>query len=186
MKIWALITLTLVSLTINAEPITYKFTGHITSLGDSWAGGYPYDPGFRDWWPELGDPYSGTVTVDEDALIYDATSCIAGPICGGLVSFEMILGGGSVSFQKGNGTGIEAYGSSLYNFTAWATSFRGDGAFYDSFSFDSTGFQAVDNEYWDSIAGNADSFVRVPEPPTLALLIGSLLAIGFRKNYQRL
>jgi hypothetical protein len=185
MKIWFFLALAVLPLTLSATPITYQFSGYITDLRDSYDNGYSYDPGFHDWWPEVGDRYSGTVTFDSDTIVYDDVICLQSDVCGGLVSFEMYLGDGKIALQTSFPFGlIDSSGPT--SFVAWVQGIREEtsGIGFDSFFFEQGSFRGVDSAYWDGISGQADSFVQVFEPGTFGLLLLSLLGIGYKRYSQ--
>lgn len=185
MKIWTLFAVLTFPLAVSAIPITYEFSGNITGLNDSWESGYGLDPGFHDWWPEIGDSYSGSVTFDEETRIYDDEGliCLVGTVCGGVLDFQMQLGSGLITLNESVPHAVDAGGE--FDFIAWFQAIGGNGSGYDSFFFDAGSFSGVDAAFWDGISGTANSFVRVSEPSTLALLLLTFIGIGYRRFYLK-
>lgn len=176
MKIWKILALITFPLAASAGPVTYQFNGHITNLLDS-SVGIPDSEylGFVDWWPSVGDSYSGVMTYDEDTLIFDEAVCIVGPVCGGVVNFEMTLGTKVITLDDYGPLGFQSNGG--LNFTAWL---QVEDEF-DSFRFYAGSFRGIGGSVYDHIEGRADSFARVSEPFSLPLLIFSIMVLGYAR-----
>jgi hypothetical protein len=91
------------------------------------------------------------------------------------------LGDGSIALTTWRAGAVDSRGPT--SFTAWAQVIGGETSGYDSFHFSQGSFRGVDAAYWDGIGGDADRFVRVSEPSTLALLLISLVGIGYRRYH---